>query len=242
MTTKTKYLKPTALSLALLAAGMTAYAQKADLKEKKLVLNESAKIVYHVNSDNEKEGPYYIKSAKNDQLIIKGAYDDDKRSGNWYFYDEAGKPETVYSYQQNKLAFIDSSFVNKLTVNIPGQDKEVVEKTQIPVMLSSMKLFLAQMAENIIIPQDHFTGENLPIQIKAVVDEKGDARYSVKYKYNKKDFEQPVILKRSAFDIEWIPAIYNKKPIKAEVMINTEISGSAEQGDNFRRFRWNEKQ
>ena len=242
MKIKPEYLKHSFLSMALLAAGLTTYAQKADLKEKKIALNDNARIVYHVNDDNEKEGAYYIKSAKHDQLILKGAYKDNTRSGNWYFYDETGKPETVYSYQQNKLAFIDSALLNKLTINIPGEDKEVIENTQIPILLSSMKLFLAQMSDNIIIPQEHFTGENLPIQIKAVVDEKGEATYSVKYKYNKKDVEQRVILKRSAFDIEWIPAIYNKKPIKAEVMVNTEISGSNENGDNFRRFRWNEKQ
>jgi len=241
MKLKQEYLKPAFLSLALLAAGQVTYAQKADLKEKKIALNDNAKIVYHVKDNNVKEGSYYIKSSKNDQLIVKGAYTDDKRSGNWYFYDEAGKPETVYSYQQNKLAFIDSSLVNKLTINLPGQDKEVVEKTQIPVLLSSMKLFLAEMSNNIVIPQEHFPGdEALPIQIKSVIDTDGQARYSVIYKHNKKEVEQQVKLKRSEFDIEWMPALYNKKPIKSEVIINTEISGSGQDGDNFRRFRWND--
>ena len=235
--------KAFSLSLAIIALGLNTYAQTKDLKEKKISLNDNAKIVYHVNSDNEKEGPFYIKVAKTDQLILKGAFADNKRSGNWYFYDESGKPESVYSYQQNRLAFIDSSLVNKLTINIPGEDKDVVEKTQIPVLLSSMKLFLAEMSNNIVIPQDHFPGnENLPIQIKAEIDTEGQARYFVIYKHNKKDVAQQVKLKRSAFDIEWIPAMYNKKPIKSEVMINTEINGAAEQGDNFRRFRWSDKQ
>ena len=243
MKIKPEYLRHSFLSLAILAASQLTYAQNANLKEKKIALNDNAKIVYHVKDNNVKEGSYYIKSSKNDQLIVKGAYTDDKRSGNWYFYDEAGKPETVYSFQQNKLAFIDSSLVNKLTINLPGQDKEVVENTQIPVLLSSMNLFLSEMSNNIVIPEDHFVrNEALPIQIKSVVDTDGEARYSVIYKHNKKTYEQPVKLTRSQFDIQWMPALYNKKPIKAEVIINTEISGSTEDGNNFRRFRWGDKQ
>ena len=208
-----------------------------------MALNDNAKIVYHVKDNNVKEGAYYIKSAKTDQLIVKGAYTDNKRSGNWYFYGESGKPETVYSYQQNRLAFIDSSLVGKLTINIPDQEKEVVENAQIPVLLSSMNLFLAEMSNNIAIPQEHFPANGaLPIQIVSQIDADGETRYYLRYNFNNKPIEQQVKLKRSAFDIEWIPAVYNKKPIKAEVIVNTEISGASEGDENFRRFRWNDKQ
>src|SRR5688572_30267525 len=107
MKNKTDLLKTLFVSTAFLAVGLNSFAQKEDLKEKKIALNDNARIVYHVNNKNEKEGSYYIRSSKNDQLILKGTYTSNKRSGNWYFYDDAGKPETVYSYQQNRLAFID---------------------------------------------------------------------------------------------------------------------------------------
>jgi hypothetical protein len=235
--------KRTIIPMALLLTTVGAYAQNVDLKEKKMPLNENAKIVYHVKENNVKEGAYYIKNAKTDQLIVKGAYTDNKRSGNWYFYDESGKPETVYSYQQNKLAFIDSSLVNKLTINIPNQEKEVVEQTQIPVLLTSMRLFLAEMSNNIAIPKEHFPENGaLPIQIVSEIDADGQIHYTLRYSYKNKLIEQPVRLKRSAFDIEWIPAVYNKKPIKAEVIVNTEINGSGDGDSNLPRFRWNDKQ
>lgn len=117
------------------------YAQTAELKEKKIPLNDDLRVVYHVKENNIKQGSYYIQNAKSAQFFVRGAYTDNKRSGNWYFYNEAGKPETIYSYQQNRLDFIDSALLNKLTINIPGQDKEISENSQIPVLLSPIKVF-----------------------------------------------------------------------------------------------------
>ena len=124
--------KQTILALLLGSASLSTFAQTSDLKEKKITLSDDSKITYHVKANNIKEGSYYIKAAKSDQLLLKGAYTDNIRSGNWYFFNEAGKPETVYNFQQNTLAFIDSALLSKLSINIPGQDKEVAENAKIP--------------------------------------------------------------------------------------------------------------
>ena len=233
-------IKPFLLSLTFITTSLIVQAQNDGLKEKKIALNDDLRVVYHVKENNVKQGSYYIQNIKSSQFYVRGAYTDNKRSGNWYFYNEAGKPETIYSYQQNKLAFIDSTLLNKLTITIPGEDKEVSEKSQIPVLLSPIKLFLAEMSNNITIPPDHFPGnESLPIQIKAAIDVNGITKYFLIYNHNGKPLEQQIKLKRSPFEIEWAPAVYNKKPVNSEVIINTAINGTAESSDGHRRFRWN---
>ena len=237
---KPNHLKCSFLSLTLSIVGLTTFAQNADLKEKTIMLSNNTKVLYHFKENNVKEGSYYIRNVANDQLILKGAYTDNIRSGNWYFYDDAGKLETVYSYQLNKLAFIDSVLLNKITINIPDQTAEVTEKTQIPVLLSPIKMFMAMMAENIIIPAEHFSiNESLPIQIITKISELGKPRYYVSYKYKGKRLEEQIRPKSSAFEIEWIPANYEKKPIKSEFIINTEIANSAKAEDLHMRFKWN---
>lgn len=219
---------------------MATYAQNAGLKEKKITLNDDLRVVYHVKENNIKQGSYYIQNAKSSQFIVRGAYTDNKRSGNWYFYNEAGKPETIYSYQQNKLAFIDSALLDKITINLPEQDKQVIENTRIPVLLSPIRLFLSELSNSLSIPGEHFlVNQPLPIQIKAVIDVNGNSKYYVRYKNNGKNIEQQVKLKKSGFDIEWIPATHDSKPIKSEYIVNTAINNPAESEDGHRRFQWN---
>ena len=237
---KPNYFKCSLLFLTFSIVGLTTFAQNADLKEKTIALSNGTKVLYHLKENNVKEGSYYIRNVENDQLILKGAYTNNVRSGNWYFYDDAGKLETVYSYQSNKLAFIDSVLLNKITINIPGQTQEVIEKTQIPVLLSPIKMFMAMMSDNIVIPAEHFSiDESLPIQIRAKISELGKPQYYVSYKYKEKRLEEQIKPKSSAFEIEWIPANYEKKPIKSEFIINTEIVYLAKAEDLHMRFKWN---
>ncbi|WP_026897491.1 hypothetical protein [Daejeonella oryzae] len=241
MKLKICYLKNFLVASVIISSSVVSYAQNADLKEKKVLINDGARLIYHVKENNIKEGSYYIKNAKSDQFLVRGAYTNNKRSGNWYFYNEAGKPESIYSYQQNRLAFIDSTLLEKITINIPGQDKTVIENTQIPVMLSPINLFLAEMSNNIIIPEEHFKpNEELLIKIKSVIGVTGEPKYFLIYTHNGKEIEEQIKLKRSTFTIDWIPAMYEKNPIKSEFIVNTAISGNTNSSDGHRRFRWNE--
>lgn len=240
MKSKISCLKPSLIVLLLGFAGTSAYAQAQELKEKKIALSDDIKITYHVNKENIKEGAFYIRQSKPEQLLVKGSYTDNKKSGNWYFYNESGKPETIYSFHQNKLAFIDSALLNKITINLPEQDKEVIENARIPVLLSPIKLLLSELSNSISIPGDHFlVNQPLAIQIKAAIDVNGESKYYVTYKHNGRNIEQQVKLKKSAFEIGWIPASYNAKPIKSEYIVNTAINNPAESEDGHRRFQWN---
>lgn len=240
MTSKISRLKPSLIGLLLGFAGTAANAQTQELKEKKIALSDDIKITYHVNKSNSREGQFYIRQSRPEQLLVKGTYTDNKKSGNWYFYNETGKPETIYSFHQNKLAFIDSALLNKITINLPEQDQEVIENARIPVLLSPIKLLLSELSNSISIPGDHFlVNQPLAIQIKAAIDENGESKYYVTYKHNSKNIEQQVKLKKSAFEIEWIPASYNAKPIKSEYIVNTAINNPAESEDGHRRFQWN---
>lgn len=241
MKLKISFLKNFLIASSIISLSATCYAQNKELKEKKILINDDARLIYHVKENNIKDGSYYIKTAKSDQFLVRGAYTDNKRSGNWYFYNEAGKPESIYSYQKNSLAFIDSALLDKITINIPGQDKNVIENTQIPVLLSPINLFLAEMSNNIIIPEEHFnTNEELLIKIKSIIEVNGDAKYFLIYNHNGKEIEQLIKIKNSTFTIDWIPAMFNKNPIKSEFIVNTAISGNTNSSEGHRRFRWND--
>ena len=240
MKSKISCLKPSLIVILLGFAGNSAFAQTQDLKEKKLTLSDDIKITYHVNKSNIKEGQFYIRQSKPEQLLVKGAYTDNKKSGNWYFYNESGKPETIYSFHQNKLAFIDSALLDKITINLPGQDQQVIENARIPVLLSPIKLLLSELSNSLSIPGDHFlVNQPLAIQIKAEIDINGESKYYVTYNHNGKNIEQQVKLKKSAFEIEWIPASFNTMPIKSEYIVNTAISNPAERENGHKRFQWN---
>lgn len=239
MKSNIRFLKPLLLS-SLAFVNLSSIAQTPALKEKKIALNSDVKITYHVNKNNVKEGLFYIKQAKPEQLLVKGSYTDNKKSGTWYFYNEAGKPETIYSFQQNKLAFIDPELLNKITINLPGQDNQVIESTRIPVLLSPIRLFLSELANNLHIPGEHFAANQaLPIKIKAEIDVKGESKYYVIYQHDGKTIDREVKLMKSGFDIEWIPALHNSKPIKSEYILKTELNNPADREDgNSRRVRW----
>jgi hypothetical protein len=231
-------MKKKLIAILLCAGSIPAFAQDANVKEKKALLTEDAELVYHVADNKSKTGPFYIKRQKNDQVLLKGAYTDNKRSGNWYFYNEKGSLESVYSYQQNKLAFIDSALFSKMQVIIPDQPKEVSENASIPVLVSPMNLFLTEISESMKIPADHFDGTNpLTIHIRTQINAKGDPTYSVIYDLNGKKIAVPVRLKKNAFEIEWIPSRYNNQSLKSELIITTNINPPQENGHS--RFIWN---
>ena len=233
-------MKKQLIALIITVGSFSALAQNAELKEKKSTLNPDAVLIYHVSSNQIKNGPFYIKKPNNDQVLLKGAYTDNKRCGNWYFYDDKGQLETCYSYQQDKLAFIDSTLLSKIAINIPGQTDEVAANSTIPVLLSPMNLFLAQITKELQIPQEHFQdGKPLPIDVISEIDETGAPKYSVSYKYQDKAIKHDVKLKNSnTFNIEWIPASYNKKPIKSQLVVSTAIQSPSDSEDGHQRFKW----
>lgn len=230
--------------LLLLILGLSTTSALFAQKEKKHSLNDETTVIYNVNSDNEKNGPYYIKSKDPEQILLKGAYNKDKRTGSWYFYNTAGKLETCFNYNEQKLLYIDSVLLRNMAIEIVSDNPAVKEKSTVPVLLSPVEIYMQALLEKLVVPIEHFTGsETLPVKLKAKISTSGDTEYSVSYKYNGIEITKPLLINSKHFSIEWVPAKYDQKPLASEVSIATVISNSKENdGSGHRRFRWNESQ
>lgn len=216
------------------------FAQNPDLKEKKVSFNNDAELIYNVSRDNVKNGPFYVRKKNNNQLWFKGFYEDDKRAKSWYFYNDAGKLETSYSYDHKKLIFLDSAVLKNIEVKIVNQDKDAATNASIPVLLCSMDIYLYELTKDVIIPAEHFGNESkLAVKVKSLINKNGEATYSINYMHNGKTYTQKLKLNERIFKTEWIPAIYQNKPVESEFTVNTILSNTTIATENHRRFKWN---
>ena len=56
-----------------------------------------------VDINNGRKDGKYLAYTKNAALSIKGQYEDGNQSGKWYWYNIAGKLDSIHTYQNNRL-------------------------------------------------------------------------------------------------------------------------------------------
>ncbi len=214
-------------------------AQTAEQKEKKVALDETTEVVYHLAANGLKNGPVLIKDTKTNAIYLKGAHTNDAPSGKWYFYNEKGQLESYYNFDQKKLLYIDSAYLKKINIVINSRDKNAVQEASIPIPLYPSSLFLKLIAKNIDIPNEHFDNQKeLPITVKATINTNGQATYAAMYRYNNIVIEKPIRLNDMVMKILWIPAKYKDNPVQSIFAMDTKLDG----GDHkmgHRRFTWN---
>jgi len=214
------------------------FSVSAQTVEKTIKLNNTSKLVYNVDeSNNTKSGIYAIQNLKNNGVWLKGNYKNDTRVGLWYFFDSKNKLTMRYNYDQKKLAFIDTAALGAVSVNILSKDPEIVKNASAPLPLCSVDYMVALIAGKL----NGGYGTSVA-EITARVDAAGKATYSVSYvKDNKKTDKKKIDFDTNNFWIDWIPSMYNNKPVESEFTVYATLNGSNDSSapaSAVRRFRW----
>lgn len=206
-------------------------------KEAKLI--DDSKLIYHVNEKNELHGAYSVQNTK-DNVTIRGSYTDNKRTGNWYCFNNDKSLFLRYNYDQKKILFIDTVAIKKAEIVILDKNPEAVKNASISVPVCPLDQYISFLKKEIsdVFPQPHMqyaTPTNL--EIVAKVDANGQAKYQVNYIFDKIKRSISVSGKSKAFVIDWVPAMYEGKGVASEFKVATEISFS--NNDGHKRFNWN---
>ncbi|MBK0380322.1 hypothetical protein [Mucilaginibacter segetis] len=225
-------MKNTLLTALLVGTCLAASAQK---EEKHVKLSDTTQLVYAVaDNGHTKDGAYYIKNLKNDGLFLKGYYKNDERAGTWYFFNTQNKLTMSYDYNDKKIGYVDPNSLKNIAVNILTKDAEVKEKASVPLPLCPIDYYSSLMAReaNIVSEAD------LDAEITAHIDAKGNANYTVRYIKGKQATPEQTLKVDNKFDIDWVPSMYDNKPIASEFTVYATIKANDRDAYKTRRFRW----
>lgn len=207
--------------------------------QKEVKLIDDSKLIYNVNEKNELHGAYSVLNTK-ETVTIRGSYTDNKRTGNWYCFNNDKSMFLRYNYDQKKILFIDTVAIKKAEIVIVDKNPEAVKNSSISVPVCPIDQYLSIMKKEITesFPPPHmeYTGPT-QIEIVAKVDANGQAKYQANYIFDKIKRSISISGKNKAFTIDWIPAMYDGKGIASEFKVATEVSFS--NADGHKRFNWN---
>lgn len=220
------------LLLLLVGSAITAKAQS----EKKTRLNDSSEVVYFVDASGSKDGIYTIKNLSNDGVWAQGSYKNGERQKNWNFFASDFKLAVRYDYDTKKLMYLNNDMMKDVIIKIISDDDAVKKGASVPVPLCSVDYLTLLEASSMPANVDA-VGDKA--EITAHIGADGKAFYSVVYIGTGKK-TKPVFFKlpEDKFNVDWIPASYNNKPVDAEFVVYADVK-TAESTSGMRRSSWN---
>ncbi|SFG57950.1 toxin-antitoxin system YwqK family antitoxin [Pedobacter insulae] len=207
--------------------------------EKKGNLIDQSKVTYNITEDKKLNGAYLIEDADN-VTRLRGSYVDNKRTGDWYCFDKAGKLVLRYNYTANKLLSLDKDAMTTLEIKVVDKDVDVATNARIPVPICSVeqyKKLLIEELKDAIPAKDRAEKLSVTADITAMVDQNGSAKYVALYLLKGVEYKANLYTKDKLFSLEWLPAKYNDKTYKSEVKFSSTFE--LDPGDMSRRFIWN---
>ncbi len=207
--------------------------------EKSGKLVDQSKVTYNVGEDKQLNGAYKIEDASN-VLRLRGSYTANKRAGDWYCFNAAGKMVMRYNYTVGKLLSLEQAELAALEIQVIDKNKEVTTGASIPLPVVSIEQYKKLLVEELKdqIPAKERVGKvEVTAEITALVSAKGDAKYIANYSINGIDNKLVIYLKDKLFDLEWIPAKYNDKTYKSEVKFSTSFQMDSASSSS-KRFVW----
>lgn len=178
--------------------------------EKSGFLSDRSKVVYHISDDKTKEGAFTI-STSDDKTILRGAYKDNQRSGNWYCFNPDGTVFVRYNYDLKKLVAVDTKAISRAKFDIKGASEEVKTGASIPVPICSIEQYISLLGvefERMVLAENKTADGMLEADLVASIDANGKASYAAVYLANGIVITKKVKLNEKLFDIEWISANY----------------------------------
>ena len=207
--------------------------------EKSGSLVDKSKVTYNITEDKKLSGPFIIEDAAK-VTRLRGSYADNKRSGDWYCFDQTGKVVLRYNYTANKLLSLDQNSVSSLEIKVIDKDPDVSTNARIPIPICSIEQYKTLLVEELkdqIPPRERAEKATVNADITASIDQNGSAKYTALYYVKGVEYKANLYTKDKLFNLEWLPAKYNDKTYKSEVKFSStfEIDPNAFQ----RRFVWN---
>lgn len=203
------------VSSTLLASG-----QEPQLKKKQAIITQDAMAKYHILDKHDKQGLFQIWNIEVPKVRVQGAYIDNKRSGNWVFFDYEGRIIIRHNYTLNKLITYDVENLKTLQINIlDGSDTLNNPDIRLPLVLSPYEIY-----HNILIDKirkkfsaSHHNRKIIDMTVTALVDTSGQASYNFAYTHNGYAYKVPFKLDNELFRLDWLPAMFKNKTYNSEV-------------------------
>ena len=210
-------------ALVMLLTPLAAMSQDK-LVKKKVSLNLTEQ--YHVSNTNKdvRQGLYMVTDADGG-AVVRGKYENNKKTGTWMFYDPNNKLVQQYDYTNSKMLYTnqDSGSYIKTEYNIPAPDKASV---QVPVKIGGSTLAFLSFYNTKDIPPS-ILKEKTDINVTYTIGVEPDGQISDVYadyesgftKERKKVYVKP----NSSGLLDFIPAKVDGKEVKSTVMLSTTI-------------------
>ncbi len=209
----------------------------ADKKTK--TLPDNSKLTYNVDDKNNLSGAYLVENPQK-SVTLRGVYTENKRTGNWYCFNNNQTMFMRYNYDAKKVLFIDTVALKKAEITITDKDPEALKNASVPLPIFSIDQMVSLLGESAKAgyPKDLVVyNQPIDINIVATIKSKNDVSYRATYMYNNKVYAFALKTAAIPVDIEWIPSMYNGKEIEAEFKIPTKITFDPE--SDKQRFIWN---
>jgi hypothetical protein len=225
-----------AISKSVLVVGLSCLTLLFN-KEISATLSDNSKVIYNMSEDKKLNGPFAI--TREDKVLLRGSYKDDRRSGNWYCFNPDGSVYMRYNYDQKRLVVLDTARVARAIVEFPGI-KEESANGSIPVPVCSIDQYVSLLGSEfrrLILAENKNAEGVVPVELIANIDKNGKATYTGNY-----DAEGVTMTKRlkpvvKLFNIEWLPATMSGKPVEAVFKVNMSVDLSSNDVGR-QRFRW----
>lgn len=201
-------------------------------------LVDQSRVSYNLSENEVLNGAFEIKDVK-ETTRLRGAYTNDKRTGNWYCFDASGKMVLRYNYDLKKLVTLDEDQLAGMSVTILDKNPEVVKGASVPVPICSMeqvKRIVEEQLKNDIPAKLKAEGGQVTADFSVRINADGQAKYFAKYVFKDVSYTTMVFVKDKVFKIEWLPATYEGKGYKSEIAFSS--SFDLVPGDH-KRFIWN---
>jgi hypothetical protein len=226
------------MKVLLTAAFITMVMSVMPPVEKTARLVDQSKVSYNVSENQVLNGAFEIKDVK-DITRVRGGYTNDKRSGNWYCFDAAGKMVLRYNYDLKKIVSLDEDQLGGISAKVLDKDTDAVNNASMPVPVCSidqMKKIVEEQLKNDIPAKMRAEGGQVTADFTIKVNPDGEAKYFAKYVFKDLSYTTMVYVKDKVFQIEWLPSSYKGKAYKSEVTFSS--SFELVPGDH-KRFIWN---
>lgn len=205
-------------------------------KEISGILPDDSKVVYNVSEDRRLNGAFSI--SKDDKLLLRGSYKDNKRAGNWYCFNPDGSVYMRYNYDQKKLVAIDTARIARATVEVSGLQNGTTSSMPVPICaIDQYVSLLGAEFRRLVLAENKNAEGVIPVELTANIDRNGKATYTGSYLADGVSTAKRIKPDVRLFNIEWLPASINGEKVAAVFKVNMTVDLSSNDIGR-QRFRW----
>jgi hypothetical protein len=233
-------MKAIAFPIIITGALIAAIINPGEIVQKTKVLADNSRLTYNINEKNKLEGAYFVENTQKN-IWLRGTYKEEKRSGNWYAFNNDKTVFLRYSYDLKKLLYLDTVAIKKAEIDITDKDPEAVKNASVPLPICSIDQLgslLGEAAKSTYPKEIIMYNQPIDLTITATIKSATNVSYTAAYTYKGENFAYVINSKKLDLDINWIPSTYNGKDVEATFKFATKIMFFAN-GTDRQRFIWN---